>query len=78
VSTAKSTAASQFAEKLGPSTAEAKALTEKEGFIAALKTLRHPKSGFSANCSATAVTSHVSAHSAAVLRGLCAQAFDPF
>jgi hypothetical protein len=45
--------AEQIAEKLHPSTSGAKALTETKGFIAALKTLRHPKSSFSANCEAT-------------------------
>jgi hypothetical protein len=47
-------AAKQFAEKLHPSTSGAKALTETKSFIAALKTLRHPKSGFPANCKAAA------------------------
>jgi len=45
-------AAEQFAEKLGADASGAKALTEKEGFIAALEALRHPKSSFSANCEA--------------------------
>jgi hypothetical protein len=36
----------QIAEKLHPGTSGAKALTETKGFIAALKTLRHPKSEF--------------------------------
>jgi len=40
----------QFAEKLGSAASGAKALTEKKGFIAALKALRHPKASFSANC----------------------------
>jgi hypothetical protein len=39
-------AAKQSAEKLHPGTSGAKALTETKGFIAALKTLRHPKSEF--------------------------------
>jgi len=38
-----SSAAKQFAEKLGSAASGAKALTEKEDFIAALKALRHPK-----------------------------------
>jgi hypothetical protein len=38
--------AEQIAEKLHPGTSGAKALTETKGFIAALKTLRHPKSEF--------------------------------
>jgi|SRR5258708_1657304 len=45
-------AAKQFAEKLGSEPSEAKALTEKKSFIAALKALRHPKASFSANCKA--------------------------
>jgi hypothetical protein len=36
----------QSAEKLHPGTLGLKALTETKGFIAPLKTLRHPKSGF--------------------------------
>ena len=36
----------QAAEKVSFGTTGAKALTEKETFIAALKTLRHPKSEF--------------------------------
>jgi hypothetical protein len=38
------------AEKLGSAASGAKALTEKNGFITALKALRHPKASFSANC----------------------------
>jgi hypothetical protein len=45
-------AAKQFAEKLGSSASGAKALGEREVFIAALEALRHPKSSFSANCKA--------------------------
>jgi hypothetical protein len=40
------TAALQFAEQLDLAGSGAKALTEEEGLIAALKALRHPKSGF--------------------------------
>jgi hypothetical protein len=40
------TAAKQSTEKLHPGASGAKALTETKGFIAALKTLRHPKSEF--------------------------------
>jgi hypothetical protein len=39
----------QSAEKLHAGTSGAKALTETKGFIAALKTLRHPKSEFFSN-----------------------------
>jgi hypothetical protein len=45
-------AAEQFTEKLGSSASGAKALAEKNVFIAALEALRHPKSSFSANCEA--------------------------
>jgi hypothetical protein len=47
-------AAKHSAEKLHPGTSGAKALTQTKGFIAAFKTLRHPKSEFSANCKAGA------------------------
>ena len=43
-------AAKQFAEKPTMLTSGAEALVEEEGFIAALKALRHPKANFSANC----------------------------
>jgi hypothetical protein len=42
----RTSAASQFAEKLALRTSGAKALTERKGFIAALKALRHPKPNF--------------------------------
>jgi len=45
-------AAKQFAEKPTMLTSGAEALVEEEGFIAALKALRHPKPSFSANCKA--------------------------
>jgi hypothetical protein len=40
----------QFAEKLAAECPQGLKPSEKKGFIAALKALRHPKSSFPANC----------------------------
>ena len=45
-------AAGQIAEKLGGNSSGAKGPTGKEGFIAALEALHHPKSSLSASCEA--------------------------